>query len=73
MQTNTIASVARLLPTCAKMLSARKGLMSQSITASMARPNTRMQPDAATRPQDRGFFESWIRTESHLDLSVRRG
>jgi hypothetical protein len=36
-------------------------------------PNQRMQSDAATRPQDRRFFDSWNRSESHLDLSVRRG
>jgi hypothetical protein len=29
--------------------------------------------DAATRPQDRGYFESWIRPNCRLDLVVRRG
>jgi len=28
--------------------------------------------DAAVRPQDRSHFESWIRLDCHLDLSVRR-
>jgi hypothetical protein len=31
----------------------------------------RMQPDAATRPQDRAHFGAQIQSESHLDLGVR--
>jgi len=73
MQTNTLARFAWLEPTCAKIVSARKIPMSQSITASMARPNQRMQPDAAARRQDRGVFETWIRLDSNLGLTVRRG
>jgi hypothetical protein len=33
----------------------------------------RMQPDAASRPQDRRFFETWIWLDCLLDLSWRRG
>jgi hypothetical protein len=36
-------------------------------------PNMRMQPDAASRPQDRAFFETWICLDCLPDLSVRRG
>jgi len=73
MQTNTLARFAWLEPTCAKILSARKIPMSQSITASIARPNQRMQPDAAARRQDRGYFARQNQLERYLDLSVRRG
>jgi hypothetical protein len=35
--------------------------------------NTRMQPDAATRPQDHSHFENSFRLESDTHLSLRRG
>jgi hypothetical protein len=73
MQVNMIARVAWLEPTCAKILSARKGPMSQSITGSMVRPNMRMQPDAATRPQDRVDFDAQTEHEGDTDLLRRRG
>ena len=37
------------------------------------RPNQRMQSDAATRPQDRGDFETKNRLEGCTGLSWRRG
>jgi hypothetical protein len=37
------------------------------------RPNTRMQPDAATRPQDRCYFENWLQLNWLPDLLWRRG
>jgi hypothetical protein len=35
-------------------------------------PNTRMQPDAAARPQDQGDFGMWDRFKSRIDLQLRR-
>jgi hypothetical protein len=34
-------------------------------------PNTRMQPDAAPRPQDRAHFGAWFQLQCYFGISVR--